>query len=119
MVGLTETPDELTFATTWTTMSPILSSIMAAAVSTVPCSVLLRPQVLRPVKAVPRLVEQSVAPAANAWSGVGDARQMRAKDIVNGVHSPMAATAIESKKSFPNAEADVDKPPTAKLTGAS
>jgi hypothetical protein len=47
------------------------------------------------VNVVPRLVEQSAAPAAKAWSGVAEARDRRLKESAIGKIMPVKATAIE------------------------
>ena len=53
------------------------------------------PLVLRMVNVVPRLVEQSAAPAAKACSGVAEARDRRLKESAMGTAMPVKATAVE------------------------
>lgn len=61
---------------------------------------------------VPRLVAESAAPAAKAWSGVvPGAIGIRKKERQIGIIMPVAATAIERGRFDSRGTREVDKPP--------
>jgi hypothetical protein len=101
---------------TWTMTRPTTSSIIAALVSMTPNRVSVKPLALSTVKVVPRLVEHSAAPAANACKGDASSSFWRVKDRAIGSSIPVTATAIERKRFALRAENDVHRPPVAILT---
>lgn len=65
----------------------------------------------RTVKVVPKLVEQSAAPAAKAWSCVAPTRACSVKERAIGTLMPVMATAMDSSRlAFRDAK-DVERPP--------
>jgi hypothetical protein len=100
---------------TCTITSPTTSSIIAALLNTVPSLVLDNPLVLRIVKVVPRLVEQSAAPAAKAWSGVALERDCRTNERAMGKLIPVMATAVERKRLAFRERKFVSSPPVFKV----
>lgn len=60
---------------TWTSTKPTTSSIIAALVSTTPSLDCVKPLVPRTANVVPKLVEQSEAPAAKHWIEVALVRR--------------------------------------------
>lgn len=99
------------FAITWTMTRPTTSSIIAAPVRTTPSLVLTKPVVDRMVNVVPRLVEQSAAPAAKACSVVTSASLNNTNDNPIGAAMPVIATRVQNRRFAFNAENDVDNPP--------
>src|SRR6187200_1262223 len=90
---------------------PITSSIMAALVRTTPSLDEDSPLEARTVNVVPRLVEQSAAPAANACRGVAPVKPWREKERAIGTSMPVIATAEESRRLAFKDLKEVDKPP--------
>ena len=74
-----------------------------------------RPLVLRIVNVVPRLVEQSAAPAANAWSGIAFDRDCRTNERAMGKPIPVIATAVERNRFAFRERKFVSSPPISKL----
>lgn len=72
------------------------------------------PLVLRIVKVVPKLVEQSAAPAAKAWSGVALERDCRTKERAMGKLIPVIATRVERARLAFRERKLVDSPPILK-----
>lgn len=68
---------------------------MAALESTTPNRLSVRPLVDSTVKVVPREVEQSAAPAANACTGESGIRPRRTKEMPMGAAMPVRATPEE------------------------
>ena len=83
----------------WTMINPTTSSIIAALVSTTPKRLSVSPLVARTVNVVPKDVEHSAAPAANACTGESGRRPRRTKEMPIGAAIPVRATA-EDKKRF-------------------
>jgi hypothetical protein len=98
---------------TWTIIKPTTSSIIAADVRTTPRRLELKPLVLKRVKVVPKLVEQSAAPAANAWNDEAPIIGERINDRPMGATMPVSATRVDRPMFALRAENDVDKPPGA------
>jgi hypothetical protein len=99
------------FEITWTMIRPTTSSIIAALVKTTPRRVAESPLVPRIVNVVPRLVEQSAAPAEKACNGVALSIDMTAKEKPIGSRIPVVAT-IEDKPRLALRDLnDVDSPP--------
>lgn len=73
------------------------------------------PLVLRTVKVVPRLVEQSAAPAAKACRGVALERDCRVKERAIGKPIPVAATATERKMFAFRERKFVSRPPVLQI----
>lgn len=96
---------------TCTMTRPTTSSIIAAVVKTVPRRVADKPLVLRIVKVVPRLVEQSAAPAAKACTGVAPTMISRTKERAMGKAIPVIATATERNRLAFREEKLVSRPP--------
>ena len=69
------------------------------------------PLVLRMVNVVPKLVEQSAAPALKACSGVAEARGSRLKDSAIGMAMPVKATIVARTALAFKAENLVCSPP--------
>ena len=99
------------FEIIWTITNPITSSIMAALPSTTPSRVLASSVVERMVNVVPMLVDDSAAPAANAWREVAASRCMWIKERPMGTPTPVTATRAEKMKFDFIWEKDVDRPP--------
>lgn len=110
--------DDPRFVMTCTMTRPTTSSIIAALVSTVPRRVADRPLVLRMVKVVPKLVEQSAAPAAKACNGVASTRPCSEKDRAIGMPTPVAATALDRTAFALTALKSVLRPPGTGLATA-
>ena len=91
---------------------PTTSSIIAALASTVPSRVAVNLLELRTVKVVPRLVEQSAAPAAKACNGVASDSGSSEKESAMGRTMPVAATSAERKRFAFKEEKETDRPPT-------
>lgn len=96
---------------TSTMTSPTTSSSIAAVVRTVPSRVADNPVVLKIVKVVPKLVEQSAAPAAKACMGVAPTRGSKTKERAMGKEIPVIATATERKRFAFREEKFVSRPP--------
>lgn len=96
---------------TWTITRPTTSSSIAAVLRTTPILVFTNPLVLRTANVVPRLVEQSAAPAAKAWRGVALASLRRTKDKAIGNEMPVSATATERWMLALRDLNDVERPP--------
>lgn len=88
-----------------------MSSSIAAVVRTVPRRVVVKPLVLSTVNVVPRLVEHSAAPAANACSGVDAVSLRSVKDNAMGKQMPVAATAMDIYILAFTAAKEVEMPP--------
>jgi hypothetical protein len=102
------------FEMTCTMIRPITSSIIAALVRMTPRRLSVNPLVDRVVKVVPRDVEQSAAPAANAWRGVALRREIRIKERAIGAETPVAATRLESARLERRVRRFVESPPVRK-----
>lgn len=96
---------------TCTMTRPTTSSIMAALVRTTPKRDLVSPLVVSTVKVVPKLVEQSAAPAANACNGVAPKRPWRTKESPIGALMPVIATPIDNRRLAFREEKEVARPP--------
>jgi len=96
----------------YTITRPTISSSMAAIDKTIPNRLLTRPLGLNRVKAVPRLVEQSAAPATKALRGLVSAMPSKYKDKAIGKRIPVTATATGSSRFFVRATKNVDRPPS-------
>jgi hypothetical protein len=103
------------FEMTCTMMSPMTSSIIAALVRITPSRLSVNPLVDRIVKVVPREVEHSAAPAANAWSGVALRRERSTKERAIGAETPIAATRLERARLERRTLRFVERPPMCKL----
>lgn len=90
---------------------PTTSSIIAALVKTTPSLLFISPLDPRTVNVVPRLVEHSAAPAANACRGVAPVRLCRTKESPNGKATPVTATHEESHRLAFNDRREVERPP--------
>lgn len=95
-----------------TNTSPNTSSNTAAPVRTMPRRVVIRPLVFRTVNVVPRLVEQSAAPALKDPRGVASARGCKKNENAMGRHVPVKATKVDRSKFALKLEKGVDRPPT-------
>ena len=76
------------------------------------------PLVLRIVNVVPKLVEQSAAPAANAWSGVAFERDCRTNERAMGKPIPVIATAVERNRFALRERKFVSSPPVSKVNAS-
>ena len=94
-----------------TMIRPKTSSIIAAVVRTTPKRVFVKSLVVRMVKVVPRLVEQSADPAANACSAVALTSPLRQNERAIGMLIPVKATAVDIMRLALTAEKEVDRPP--------
>jgi hypothetical protein len=93
--------------------NPTISSIIAALDSTTPRRLAPSPLVERIVNVVPRDVEHSAAPAANACTGVVPwTKAGRAKDSPMGAEIPTSATSEERWRLLFRAFRSVDSPPS-------
>jgi hypothetical protein len=99
------------FDMTWTITRPTTSSIMAALVKTTPSREDDNPLAASTVKVVPRLVEQSAAPAAKAWRGVAPRSPRREKESAIGRAMPVTATAEERRRLALRDLKEVERPP--------
>jgi hypothetical protein len=84
---------------------------MAALVKITPSRLSVNPLVVRMVKVVPKEVEQSAAPAANACSGVTSRRRRSVKERPIGAPTPMAATRLERERFARRTLRFVERPP--------
>ena len=96
---------------TCTMTRPTTSSSMAALERTVPSRLSINPLVLRTVNVVPKLVEHSAAPAANACNGEASARPRKENDKAIGRTMPVVATEIDSIRFFLSEAKEVERPP--------
>lgn len=111
VTALISAPDDPKLEMIWTMTRPTTSSIMAALVSTTPSRDVIRPVDRSTVNVVPRLVEHSAAPAANAWRGVAPLSFWRTKERPMGTVIPVMATHEDSQRLALRAPREVDRPP--------
>lgn len=106
-----EFPSRPKFAMTCTSTNPITSSMIAALDSTTPSREVVRPLVPSTVNVVPRLVDDSDAPAAKHCKYVAQVSCLSTKDSPMGKLMPVKATATEIDRLAFTAFNEVDKPP--------
>ncbi|KAL2042906.1 hypothetical protein N7G274_004666 [Stereocaulon virgatum] len=81
-----------------TMIRPTTSSSIAAVVRTVPSCVVVKPLVLSTVNVVPKLVDDSAAPAAKAYNSVAFARAKMQNEKGIGKQMPAKGTATDMTK---------------------
>jgi hypothetical protein len=85
------------FEMVWTITSPTTSSNMAELVGTTPRRLWVRPLIFRTANVVPRLIEHSAAPAANACRGVAPTSPVSMNETLISAPIPVNATKTERK----------------------